>query len=87
MAMNRRQFLLFRTQRQHTVELSGEQLYMRYVDSTLNGNTSQFFKGVEQSLSNATSLHLTGTDWLNCEELKPVQSLLAAFRDRGGRIE
>ena len=30
---------------------------------------------------------LADAAWLNCDELKPVQSILTAFRERGGRIE
>jgi hypothetical protein len=84
--MNRRDFLLF-TNRKQTAELSCEQLYMRYLDSTLDGTTSQFFQNIEERLMTVTSLHLAEPAWLTCDELKPVQSILAAFRARGGRIE
>ena len=84
--MNRRDFLFFGNERQHTAELSGEQLYMRYLDSTLDGSTSEFFRNVEQRLSTVSSLRLTDATWLQCDELEPVQSILAAFRARGGRI-
>ena len=84
--MNRREFLLFTKPDQHTAKLSCEQLYMRYVDSTLDGTTSHLFDKIEESLSAVTSLHLTDAVWLNCDELKPIESILAAFRERGGRI-
>ena len=83
--MNRRDFLFF-TNGNHAAELSGEQLYMRYLDSTLDGTTAKLFQNIEQQLSTVTSLHLIDTAWLNCDELKPVQSILTAFRARGGRI-
>ena len=60
---------------------------MRYVDSTLDGTTAQFFQNLEQQLSSVTSLHISDPAWLTSDELKPVQSILAAFRARGGRIE
>jgi hypothetical protein len=83
--MNRRDFILLN--RASSAELSCEQLYMRYLDSTLDGTTSQFFQNIEQKLSGVTSLQLTDAAWLNCEELKPVESILAAFRARGGLIQ
>jgi hypothetical protein len=87
MHMNRREFLLFTNPAQNTAKLSCEQLYMRYLDSTLDGSTSQLFRNIEANLSTVTSLHLTDTAWLNCEELKPFESILASFRERGGSIE
>jgi len=85
--MNRREFLFLAKDRKNTAELSCEQLYMRYLDSTLDGTTSQLFQNIEQRLSTVTSLQLADAAWLSCEELQPVQSILAAFRERGGRIE
>ena len=85
--MNRREFLFFTGYSKTSAELSCEQLYMRYVDSTLDGTTSQFFNNIEQSLSTIGSLHVTDAAWLNCEELKPLESIFDAFRDRGGHIE
>ncbi|HYR44960.1 MAG TPA: hypothetical protein VER98_18160 [Terriglobia bacterium] len=85
--MNRRDFLFFTKDRKSRAELSCEQLYMRYLDSTLDGTTSQFFQSIEQRLSAVTSLHVADAAWLGCDELKPVQSILRAFRERGGRIE
>jgi len=85
--MNRREFLLFTNHAQSAAKLSCEQLYMRYLDSTLDGTTEQLFKNIEANLSTVTSLHLTDSAWLSCDELKPIQSILAAFRERGGYIE
>jgi hypothetical protein len=85
--MNRRDFLFFTKHRKNTAELSCEQLYMRYLDSTLDGTTSQLFNNVEQGLSDVTFLHVRDAAWLTCEELKPVESILDAFRQRGGRVE
>ena len=85
--LNRREFLFSTRDRTHTAELSCEQLYMRCLDSTLDGTTPQFFHNLEESLSGVTSLHLIDAAWLSCDELKPVESILTAFRERGGRIE
>ena len=86
--MNRRDFLFLRKAPERSAaELYCERLYMRYVDSTLDGTTAQFFETIEQSLSAVTVLHLKDAGWLACEELKPVESLIAGFRSRGGRVE
>ena len=85
--MNRRDFLFFAKHRKNTAELSCEQLYMRYVDSTRDGSTPQLFKNVEDSLAAVTVLNVRDASWLTCDELKPVESILASFSDRGGRIE
>jgi hypothetical protein len=82
--MNRREFLLLRKDDDGVAELSGEQLYMRYVDSTMDGTARQFFQNVEQSLSAVKSLRLTDAAWLASEELAPLQTILEAFRARGG---
>jgi len=85
--MNRREFLFFTRGRKNTAELSCQQLYMRYLDSTLDGTTPQFLQEIEQRLSGITSVRLTDSVWLSSDELKPVASLLDAFRARGGHIE
>jgi hypothetical protein len=84
--MNRREFLSFTQNHESTAELSCEQLYMRVLDSTLDGSTTKFFKNLEENLSTVTRLRLTEAAWLNCEELKPVESILDAFRKRGGHV-
>jgi len=85
--MNRREFFFLAKDRNNAAELSCEQLYMRYVDSTVDGTTSHFFWKLQESLATVTSLRLIEPSWLSCDELEPVQSLLEAFRQRGGRIE
>ena len=85
--MNRRDFLFITKHRKNTAELSCEQLYMRYLDSTLDGTTSHLFNNVKEGLSTVTLLHVRDAAWLTCDELKPVESILDAFRERGGRVE
>ena len=84
--MNRRQFLFLKKGTDQTVHLSCEQLYMRYLDSTLDGTNELFFRNIEQDLASVTCLHLSERAWLNCAELQPMQPILAAFRDRGGVV-
>ena len=84
--MKRREFI-FLANRNNAAELSCEQLYMRYVDATADGTTSHFFRDLEEQLASVTSLRLVDPSWLSCDELEPVQCMLKAFRERGGRIE
>ncbi len=85
--MNRRDFLFLRTDRgQPALELSCEQLYMRYVDSQVNGTTAELFENIQRSLSAVRALYLADAAWLSCEELRPVTSLIADFQSRGGRV-
>ena len=86
--MNRRDFLLIRkSRRNNAAELLCEQLYMRYVDSTLDGTTAQLFENIQESLSAVNVLRLKDSSWLECEELSPMKSIIAAFRLRGGHVE
>ena len=82
--MNRREFLVLRADR--ALELNCERLYMRYVDSQVDGTTAQLFENLGTSLSAVSVLHLTDSAWLNCDELKPVALLIDAFRSRGGHV-
>ena len=84
--MNRRDFLFLGQNHDRAAELSCERLFMRYLDSTLDGSTTELFKSLEENLSTVTRLRLTDAAWLNCEELKPDESILAEFRKRGGSI-
>jgi hypothetical protein len=86
--MNRRDFFLLKPDHEvQTVELSCETLYMRYIDSCLDGTTPQLFESVERTLSEVNAVQLKDASWLMLDELKPVQTLLAAFRARGGTVE
>ena len=54
-------------------------------DSDYGVDGRQLFKSIEDSLSTITQLQLTDAAWLDCDELKPLESILAAFRERGDR--
>jgi hypothetical protein len=84
--MNRRDFLLLRKAHEDSVELSCEQLFMRCVDSTLDGTTAELFGHLEQALSTVATVHLTSPEWLGCDELKPLEAILVEFRKRGGSV-
>ena len=59
---------------------------MRYVDSSLDGTSSQVFQHVEDILATIAVVRLTDTSWLDCPELKPLEAILARFQERGGKI-
>jgi len=84
--MNRRDFLFFRNAHEDAAELSCEQLFMRCVDSTLDGTTADLFGRIEQSLAGVTTLYLTDPEWLSCEQLEPLIAILSRFRQSGGSV-
>jgi hypothetical protein len=59
---------------------------MRCVDSTLDGSTLELFSSIEQSLAHVKTVHLTDAEWLNCDELKPLEAMLVEFCKRGGSV-
>lgn len=87
--MNRRDFLLLRTDRAgRSVELSCEQLYMRYVDSRLDGTTAELFERLDRDLRMVDVLRVVESTWLAHEDLKQqLDPLLASLRARGVRVE
>ena len=84
--MNRRDFLFLRKANGDTAELSCEQLLMRCVDSTLDGTTAELFSSIERRLSSVKLLNVAEREWLGCNELKPLEAILNAFRQSGGYI-
>jgi hypothetical protein len=69
--MNRRQFLLLRTDgAAHAAVLSCERLYMRYVDSQIDDTTTALFARLSDELRNVKTLRLADTSWLACSDLK-----------------
>lgn len=87
--MNRRDFIFLKPGRgNRSVELSCEQLYMRYHDSHLDGTSRQLFERLENELKDIDELRLVGSTWLAGEGLRQrLEPLLASVRARGGRIE
>jgi hypothetical protein len=86
--MNRREFLLLKPgPESRTAEISCERLYMRYLDSRIDGSTASFMQNLVDDLNNVAVLRLTDTDWLTSEELQQhIEPILASFRSRGGTI-
>ncbi|MCH7802937.1 MAG: hypothetical protein IH937_02550 [Acidobacteria bacterium] len=86
--MNRRDFFLLRKPEEWILELSCEELYMRYLDSQLDGTRNQFIERTRKKLRNRRKIRLYDAFWLDRggvgEELEP---LLREFRARGGSVE
>jgi len=85
--MNRRDFLLLRTDG-GAVTLSCERLYMRFLDSQLDGTTSELFENLARDLRRVAAVRLIDPSWLSRDDLRSqLEPVLAAFQRRGGRVE
>src|SRR5262245_7125957 len=81
-----RQFLVLNKHRQDTAELFCRQLFMQYLDASLEGTSAHLHTEIEQVLAAVKVLHVNDAPWLGCTELKFMESVLERFRQRGGRI-
>jgi hypothetical protein len=85
MKVERRDFLFLRAGQ--PAVLSCEPLFMRFLDSQMDGSTDQLFENLAADLRKVTAVRLTETTWLAREELKTrLDSILAAFRATGGVV-
>ena len=85
MKVERRDFLLLRAGQ--PAVLSCEPLFMRFLDSQMNGTTAQLFENLAADLRKVSAVRLADTTWLSRADLKePLDAVLAAFAARGGRI-
>ncbi len=86
--MNRRDFFLLRSPEELTLELSCEELHMRYLDSQLDGTREKFLERTRKEFRTRRKIRLSDSFWLDHggvgEELEP---LLREFRARGGAVE
>jgi hypothetical protein len=84
--VERRDFLFLRAGQPAT--LSCEPLFMRFLDSQLDGTTAQLFEHLAADLGKVNAVRLTDTTWLARADLKAqLDIVLDAFRAAGGRIE
>ena len=84
--MKRRDFLALRAGQ--PALLSCERLYMRYLDSQMDGTAPQLFDHLAGDLRGVRVLQLTETSWLTRADLKAqLEPVLDAFTAGGGRIE
>ena len=83
--MKRRDFLLLRAGQ--PAVLSCEQLFMRYLDSQMDGTTAQLFDNLATDLRRVHAVRLTETAWLARADLKAqLDEVLEAFRAAGGSV-
>ena len=83
--MNRRDFLVLRTGQ--PAVLSCERLFMRYLDSRIDGTTARLFENLSLDLRDVIVVRLTDTAWLAREDLKQqLETILEGFKAGGGRI-
>jgi hypothetical protein len=83
--MNRRDFLTL--QPGAPAVLSCEQLFMRYLDSQIDGTTARLFENLSIVLRDVTAVRLTETAWLAREDLKQqLETILEGFKAGGGRV-
>ena len=84
--MNRRDFLTLRSG--EPAVLSCERLFMRYLDSQIDGTTARLFENLSVDLRDVTAVRLTDTAWLAREDLKQqLETILDGFKANGGQIE
>ncbi len=86
--MNRRDFFLLRSPEEWILELSCEELYMRYLDSQLDGTRNQFLERTRMEFRNRRKIRLYDAFWLDRGGVgKELEPLLQEFRARGGSVE
>ena len=67
--------------------LSCEPLFMRFLDSQMDGTTAQLFENLAADLRKVDAVRLTDTSWLARADLKQeLDGVLASFTSRGGKI-
>jgi hypothetical protein len=67
--------------------LSCEPLFMRFLDSQMDGTTAQLFDNLAADLRKVSAVRLADTTWLSRADLKEwLDPVLDAFRAAGGRI-
>ena len=68
--------------------LSCEQLFMRYLDSQIDGTTAQLFEHLSADLHGLTAVRLTDTAWLARADLRTqLDAVLSSFAAGGGRVD
>jgi len=86
MRIERRDFLALRVG--GAAVLSCERLYMRYLDSQMDGTTAQLFDHLAGDLRRVSAVRLTETTWLTRADLKAqLDAVLETFKAGGGRID
>jgi hypothetical protein len=69
------------------LDVSGERLYMQYVDSRVHGTTANLFEALADELREIDELRVSQSAWIGGVEMSAhLDPVLTAFRARGGRI-
>jgi hypothetical protein len=85
--ITRRDLLLVRRGGPRVFDLSGERLYIQYVDSRVHGTTAGLFEALATELREVDELRVSQSAWLAGPDVSaPLDRVLTAFRARGGRI-
>jgi hypothetical protein len=85
--MQRRDFLLLRVASDREIELSCEQLYMRFADARVDGTVSRLFETLATDLAGAGRIRLVDRSWLAAADFKSeVDAALDRFRRSGGEV-
>jgi len=83
--VERRDFLFLRSGQ--PAVLSCEPLFMRFLDSQLDGSTAVLFENLAGDLRKVNAIRLTDTNWLSRADLKEqLDAVLDAFRASGGIV-
>jgi hypothetical protein len=83
--VERRDFLFLRAGQ--PAVLSCEPLFMRFLDSQLDGSTTQLFANLAADLRKVKAVRLVDTTWLSRADFQePLDAVLAAFREGGGSV-
>jgi hypothetical protein len=83
--VERRAFLFLRAGQ--PAVLSCEPLFMRFLDSQIDGTTPRLFEHLAADLRTVNAVRLTDTTWLARADLKQqLDDVLDAFRATGGTV-
>ena len=83
--MKRRDFLLLRAGQ--PAVLSCEQLFMRYLDSQMDGTTPELFAALAEDLRAAKTVRVTDTSWRARADFNVhLEDVLTSFTAGGGTV-
>ncbi len=84
---SRRDFLLLRVAADREIELSCEQLYMRFVDAQVDSSVDRLFATLADDLALVTAVRLVDRSWLSSSDLKrELEAVLEPFKRKGGLV-
>jgi len=86
--ITRRDFFLVGSGRTRTLNVSCQQLYMTFIDATVDGSTVALIDRLQTDLAHASHLRLLETSWLARQDFKTMLTpLIDTFRAQGGTVE